>query len=666
MIFEFAKRFLYGKNYLFSDFFPYGYGISSDSYKYFSCKTKKMYDNIGERPLRKQDDIQKKRRHSMQGSRIKEAPDCSGRKGRRFRRLSIHTQFLVISSCSLVMVIMISLLLLKTSQRIFVSNVTNYANLFTEKYSNELDTLCLQLDALCSQFQTNEVYTSLLSAKSYQELTPQIISEVDENINYIKFLNAGIEDISFVNQLIHWSTLFSEEDLNAMYEQTLQDSTGGGHGLGLMKSSFLSLSNKNYYVYSSTIYSYGKPIGCAFISLDIDKLQLDSNEDSPASFFIMDANGNVYGLSSNSYRFTETVLDACQQYIGLLSGSDEPYTVNHDSLYIQMVYSEAAGCYLISAIHIPTIEDMLNNISYYIWFILAVVILFVLLITAVLYCNMIMPLNQFSGIIKKMHSQRQRHLKDPLDIDGCAEVHNLALAFSNMFSDIDELNGQIFEASARLYEEKIRAQATQIDYFRSQINPHFLYNVLELIRSLALTHSAPDIASIAVAVGKMYRYNTKGNPVVPFTEELEMTKAYIEIQKFRFQDKFDVFFNIPQEALRLPVIKLILQPIVENAIQHGIEPALKHCILYIGCTVTESDFIVEVRDDGVGMESKKLSEMQSLLAKKQYDAANYVGITNTNARLKLQYGEEYGITIDSVENDGTVVTLRMPRASEQL
>ncbi|HBA51184.1 MAG TPA: hypothetical protein DCZ91_25975 [Lachnospiraceae bacterium] len=118
--------------------------------------------------------------------------------------------------------------------------------------------------------------------------------------------------------------------------------------------------------------------------------------------------------------------------------------------------------------------------------------------------------------------------------------------------------------------------------------------------------------------------------------------------------------NPQYEALDIPVIKLILQPLVENAIQHGIEPALEHCILYIGCTLTEKDMLIEIRDDGVGMPRERLREMQALLAEKHYDTANYVGITNTNARLKLQYGEEYGITLDGEENDGTVVTIRIP------
>lgn len=586
----------------------------------------------------------------------------------RFSRFSIQRQFLILSGLSLFLIGILSFLILQTAQRILFANVNNYVDLFTDKYSNQLDTLCFQMDVLCRQFQTDELYRNLFGAQSYQELSPDTIAAIDNDITYIKSLNTGIYDVSFVNQLIHWSTLFSEDDLADLYRQIAISQAGSSHGLGLKKSSFLPLADKNYYVYCCNIYNYGKQIGSALICLDMDKLELDhSTTDSPSSFFIMDTSGNISGLSSNSSLFSDAVTTACKEYAGQLSTSRpiSPYTVRRDAFSIRMTYSEAANCYIISAVYIPAIEKMLSGMTYYIWFLLGAVVLFSLLMLVALYRNMVQPINQIHGHLEQIRTRRQRHLAYPLDVKGCAEVRDLAIAFSNMFSDIDSLNEQIFETSSKLYEEKIRSQATQIDYFRSQINPHFLYNVLELLRSLALNRGATDIATITVAVGKMYRYSTKGNPIVPFREELEMTRAYIEIQRFRFQDKFDIFFNIPEEVLEMPVIKIILQPLVENAIQHGIEPSLEHCILYIGCTVTEQEFLVEIRDDGVGIPAHRLQELRACLADPQYNTENYVGILNTNARLKLQYGNNYGITIDSTETDGTVVTLHMPgKASE--
>lgn len=580
-----------------------------------------------------------------------------------FRQLPIQIQFMSISGLFLCTVIISALLLIHSTQKILINNATNYVDMASDKFTNELDVLCLQLDVIASHIQSDSLYQELLSTPDYHSLAPYTISEISQNVSYLKSLYPDIVDIAFANDLVHWSALFSESDLHTLYEEALMDGYPKNHSLGLKKSSFLPLADETYYVYCSHIYSNGRSIGCAFISLDINQLNMEGfSQDSPASYFLMDTVGNLYPISAGS-EYSDTILASCQD--ALQEAAKESSDAEHSLILnrhfsIQMDYSDTAQCYIISAVYIPAISKMLHGMKEQMFLIILLIIVFFMTLLIILYRNLITPLNSFNHMIREMDKQKTRHLAKPLDIDGCAEVRDLSLAFFEMFSAIDTLNVQIFETSSKLYEEKIRGQATEISYFRSQINPHFLYNVLSLIRSQALAHDVPEIAAIAIAMGKMYRYNTKGAPIVPFQEELEMTRAYVEIQKFRFQDKFDIIYNIPEEALTIPVIKIILQPLVENAIQHGIEPSLEKCMLYIGATLTNEEFIIEIRNDGVGMSPERLAHMQKLLQTRSYDATNYVGITNTNARLKLQYGDAYGITIDSQENDGTVVAIHMP------
>ncbi len=570
-----------------------------------------------------------------------------------FKHLPIHKQFLFITGIFLFIIATFAVMIFHSMQKDLITNANTQAEISTQKSLNELEVLCLKLDVLCSQIQSDSVYKELLLAPSYQSISPQTVSDINSNISYIKCLNTDIADIAFANDLIHYSSLFSEEDLTIMYHDAMNEERYSNHGVGFRKSSFLPFADQIYYVYCSHIYQNGKVIGCIFVSLNVDHFSLDQTEkDSSASFYITDYAGNIFSLSDKSEDIPEEIMSAV--------ASSSPADSSYYPYSVQITYSDIAQCGIISAVHIPAIRSMLDDTWRQIWILVISIAILTSLLLVVSYVSMIIPLNQFSSIINKMRNDHQRHLSEPLDIDGCQEVRQLAMEFSNMFSTIDELNAQIFETSSKLYEAKIRGQATEISFFRSQINPHFLYNVLELIRSLALSHQVPEIASIAVAMGKMYRYNTKGAPIVPFAEELEMTKAYIEIQKYRFQDKFDIIYNIPEDILSVPVIKIILQPIVENSIQHGIEPSLNKCMLYIGCTILGNDLIIEIRDDGVGMEPEKLQEMQTLLLNKNYDSTKYVGIANTNARLKLQYGNDYGISIHSEENDGTVVTIRMP------
>lgn len=578
----------------------------------------------------------------------------------KFRNLKIHKQFFIISSITFILVCIFSGFMIYSTKNTFLNNVTNYADLSAEKFSNELDTLCLQMDVVSSQFQNDDIYQELFSCDSYKSIDISLIDDVSKTVNTLKLLNGAIVDVAFANQVIHWSSIFTEDDLDFLYTKAISNSKSLSHAIGLYKSSIHTLASNTYYIYCSKIYENAKVIGCVFISLNVSDIPIyNIDTDSPASFYLMDSNYNIYSLNSNAPLDISSILGN----INLKDESDK-YIIAGNDYSIQVTYSSTAECYYISVINVPKVNQMVSGTLTQIWILLIAILAFILILFFILYKNMINPLNQFANFIQQIELEKTRHLADPIKIDGCEEVRNLSETFTNMFSTIDNLNIKIFETSSKLYEEKIRGQATEISFFRSQINPHFLYNVLELIRSLALSHNVPEIANIAIAMGKMYRYNTKGSDIVPFKDELEMTKAYIEIQQYRFKDKIDVFYNIPETTLDIPVIKMILQPIVENAIQHGIEPSMNSNMLYIGCTVSDNIFYIEIRDDGIGINQSTLLEIRELLSDSNHNFDKYIGLVNTNSRIKLQYGTQYGISIESKEGDGTVVTLALPLSSK--
>lgn len=153
-----------------------------------------------------------------------------------------------ISGLFLCTVIISALLLIHSTQKILFNNATNYVDMASDKFSNELDVLCLQLDVITSHIQSDSLYQELLSTPDYHSLAPYTISEISQNVSYLKSLYPDIVDIAFANDLVHWSALFSESDLHTLYEEALN---------------------------CSHIYSNGRSIGCAFISPDINKLNME-------------------------------------------------------------------------------------------------------------------------------------------------------------------------------------------------------------------------------------------------------------------------------------------------------------------------------------------------------------------------------------------------------
>lgn len=128
----------------------------------------------------------------------------------------------------------------------------------------------------------------------------------------------------------------------------------------------------------------------------------------------------------------------------------------------------------------------------------------------------------------------------------------------------------------------------------------------------------------------------------------------------RFKGKIDVFYFISEDVLPLKVMKMLLQPIVENSIFHGLEPKSEKGSLYIGARIEEGVLVITVKDDGVGIDQEGLEEIQRELLKENADTSKHVGTLNTNARIRLFYGKEYGVSIESCIEDGTTVILKLP------
>ena len=222
------------------------------------------------------------------------------------------------------------------------------------------------------------------------------------------------------------------------------------------------------------------------------------------------------------------------------------------------------------------------------------------------------------------------------------------------------------------YENKMILMDTQMKALESQINAHFLYNTLEAINSLAEIEGAEDISVMALALGDMFRYSikTKG-ALVTLEKELAHVKNFVAIQQIRFDNGFRFEMDVPEELYSCRILKLILQPLVENALYHG----LLHCnagsSIYLSARKENKIIYFTVKDDGVGMASETLEQLQKLLEEKpkfgelSQHANESIGLKNINARIRLYYGEDYGLSVKSEQGCGTIVQIKIPELAEE-
>ena len=219
----------------------------------------------------------------------------------------------------------------------------------------------------------------------------------------------------------------------------------------------------------------------------------------------------------------------------------------------------------------------------------------------------------------------------------------------------DEVITHLFRLIQKNREDAEVQRQLELEALQMQINPHFLYNTLDAVSWMARLKKEPEIEKLAVNLAKFFRLSLhKGDKFITVGEELELTAHFLEIDKIRFPDRVDVRFETDESLLNYSTLKLILQPIVENAVKYAFEDRKGHLI--IRTKLVGGDIVFEVEDDGIGFDVSD----DTVTHKKKSDLSGF-GLKNVNERIKLEYGEAYGLEVFSRKGEGTEVTIRIQK-----
>ena len=263
--------------------------------------------------------------------------------------------------------------------------------------------------------------------------------------------------------------------------------------------------------------------------------------------------------------------------------------------------------------------------------------------------------------IKKLHDVTATITKNDLQAlvtsDNVDEITELGLSFNIMIGKIRDLLDSKIKEQENLKKAEMRA-------LQAQINPHFLYNTLDTIIWMAESKKYKQVIEIVSALSKFFRISlSKGRDWITIAEEIEQTKSYLTIQKIRYRDVLDFKIDCDEGVYNNTILKLILQPLVENALYHGIKNKRQGGTIYVRATMkNENEVLLEVEDNGIGFTGEKLAQLQAELADDSGDIRmeSGFGIGNVNKRIRLYYGKQYGLSVKSEYNTGTCVTLVIP------
>ena len=238
---------------------------------------------------------------------------------------------------------------------------------------------------------------------------------------------------------------------------------------------------------------------------------------------------------------------------------------------------------------------------------------------------------------------------------GSLEVTSLSNAFGHLVIRIQELMNQV-------RNEEIVLRKTELRALQAQINPHFLYNTLDSIAWMCEEGRTKDAVEMVNALARLFRISiSKGHELIPVEKEVEHAKSYLKIQKFRYKNQFQYSFDVQESCLHYYCNKITLQPIIENAIYHGLNRMIDEGFIEIKIFEDGGDVVFTVEDNGVGMTKE---QCESILHKEVKGQTGGIGIKNVNDRVKIYFGEQYGMKIESELDEGTKVSIRMPKLEE--
>ena len=362
--------------------------------------------------------------------------------------------------------------------------------------------------------------------------------------------------------------------------------------------------------------------------------------------FLEDTNGNIVYHPQQQLIYS----DLKQENTALISNLDDGSHVIGTMIYT--VQTLASGSWRVVGVSFvqEIITDNLREIAQLLA-LAAIAIVAATLAVSFLFSRVLSrPIHDLISAMAQFEKNADNFVYEP--VSGVREVQNLSSSFAHMVRKIQQL-------MATVRAEEVNLRKTELRALQAQINPHFLYNTLDSISWMCERGKNQEAVVMVNALAQLFRISiSKGHELIPIRSEVQHAKSYLQIQSVRYKDQFSYRFD--ESCLDYLCNKITLQPIIENAIYHGINGLVDEGEIVIRIESQGDDILATVEDNGVGMEKEQIEAIF-----RRSDSKSGIGIKNVNDRLKIWFGEAYGITIESVPDKGTRVIVRMPKKQKE-
>ena len=394
--------------------------------------------------------------------------------------------------------------------------------------------------------------------------------------------------------------------------------------------------------------------GAAWVSLDLSFSNLSSYINNVGIgtrgyCFLMDDEGNIIYHPQQQLIYSGLKEEDTAALAGLSDG------VYDDDTVITCVNSVGdSGWRVVGVSYVDELVDRNMAEMLQLSCVLGALVLACALLTSwVLSRLLTRPLRGLAGAMESFEADADHFTYHP--VGGTREVRELSDSFGHMVLRIQQL-------MVTVRQEEINLRKTELKALQAQINPHFLYNTLDSIAWMCEQGQNADAVRMVHALARLFRISiSKGHELIPIAKEIEHAESYLQIQKYRYKNRFTYTFSVDPACLDCLCNKITLQPILENAINHGLDLMVDEGKIEVQVCPDGGDILFRVRDNGVGMTAE---QVQAILHRQPGDRTG-IGIKNVDDRLKIYFGKQYGLRIDSVPDVGTCVEIRMPRVTQE-
>lgn len=330
-----------------------------------------------------------------------------------------------------------------------------------------------------------------------------------------------------------------------------------------------------------------------------------------------------------------------------------------DELYVQRRSFSLLRWHLIAFVHKSEPERRMAAVTRFAWVMNIFMFIILCSFSVMLRKHINEPIRQ---ILDFMRNQSRQVSNEHLELKNKNELNNIAEGLNDMLDRQRQMMKENMHSKDLIYRTELAQKQSEIAALTHQINPHFLYNTLDCMRGMASAGCMGDLEEIISAMAYIFRYATRAKPYVCIGEEMQSIARYMTIVRIRHGGRIEVVLDVEESSRDLLIPKMILQPIVENAVMHGLEAVSRKGLLHINVRQEDGYLYLAVCDNGMGMNEAGLRKLRCKLygtyddTKERFD---HIGLANIHRRIRLLYGEECGLTVESQEGMGTKVTIQI-------